>query len=127
MGEINWLGMDLMEFLGSALFVGMSVVVAWVVFVLLRGPARRLLGMNSRLSEARAFFVRTLFVMLLLAAFAVSGGRMFNLPGDAAFMEYVWQAAGNLDGVLRALMLVIGGYAIVILVLLLGLGRYRDE
>jgi len=126
MGE-NWLGMDCAELLGSALFVVMSVVVAWVVFIVLRGPARRLLGMNSRLSEARAFFVRALFVMLLLAAFAVSGGRMFNLADDAAFMEYVWQAAGNLDDVLGALMLVIGGYAVAILVLLLGLGRYRDE
>ncbi|MCE5326510.1 MAG: hypothetical protein LLG01_08845 [Planctomycetaceae bacterium] len=115
------------ELLGSLLFVGMAIVTALIVFLVLRGPTRMMLGMNSRLAESRAFFVRVLFVMLVLLALAVAAGRIFTLPADAAFMEYVWQAAGALNGVVAAMAVVVGSFAIVMLVLLLGLGRYRDE
>lgn len=115
------------ELLGSLLFLGMSVVTALIIFFVLRGPTRRLLGMNSRLVEARPFFVRVLFVVLILCALGVSAGRTFALPSDSAFMEYVWKAAGSLNDTLGLSAVVVGSFAVVVTILLLGLGRYRDQ
>jgi hypothetical protein len=115
------------EFLGSLILVGMSLVVVLVVFLLLRGPARQLMGMNSRLAEARPFFVRVLFVTLALAALAVTAGKVFALPDGSALMEYVWQAAGTLNSVIGWSLLVVASFAVILTVLLLGLGRHRDQ
>jgi len=49
-----------------AMAAAMAVVTALIVFVVVRGPMRRLFGMNSRTNECSAFFVRTLFAILLL-------------------------------------------------------------
>ncbi len=119
--------MSLNEFLGSLLFVSMATVTALIIFFLLRGPLRQLMGMNSRLVEAKPFFVRVLFVTLMLLALGISAGKMFNLPPGSAFMEYVWQAAGALNSVIGWSTVVVGSFVVVILVLLLGLGRYRDQ
>ena len=111
----------------SAIYLGMALAVALIVFLLLWRPARKLLMINSRLGEARAFFVRVLFVMLLLAALSVAAGKTFSLGKDAAFMEYVWRAAGDLNGVFAWCAAVVAGYAIVLMVLVVGLGRQRDQ
>lgn len=115
------------EFLGSLLFLGMTVAVALIVFFVLRSPTSRLLSMNSRLAETRPFFLRVLFVVLILSALSISAGKMFNLPSGSAFMEYVWQAAGSLNGTVGLSAVVVGSFAVIVTVLLLGLGRYRDE
>ena len=116
-----------MEISGSAMYLAMAVVVVLIVFALVRGPMRRLLGMNSRLTECRAFFVRALLVILLLAAMGLVAGKVMDLPEGSAFMEYVWQAAGELQGVFGLAGAILGGYVLVMTVLVLGLGRYRDE
>jgi len=119
--------MSLNEFLGSLLFLSMATATALIVFFVLRGPTRQLLGMNSRLAETKPFFVRVLFVTLILLALCVSAGRMFNLPPGSAFMEYVWQAAGSLNAVVGWSAVVVGSFVVIMMVLLLGLGRYRDQ
>jgi hypothetical protein len=115
------------EFLGSLVFVGMSLAVALIVFLLLRGPTRRLLGMNSRLAQASPFFVRVLFVTLILAALGVTAGKVFPLPAGSALMEYIWQAAGAINSVLGWSLLVVASFVVIMTVLLLGLGRQRDQ
>jgi hypothetical protein len=114
------------EFCGSAIYLGMALVVAFFVFLLLWGPARKLLKMNTRLAEARPFFIRVLFVMLMLAALSVAAGKSFAAEHSAAFMEYVWKAAGDLNTVFGLCAAVVAGYAIVLMVLVVGLGRQRD-
>lgn len=111
------------EFFGSTVFLGMAIAAALTVFFVLRGPADKLLGTYARLEPARMFYGRVLLVMLLLAATGVAAGKVFALPKDAAFMEYVWQAAGNINSVLSFLAIIVAGYAVVIMVLAVGLGR----
>jgi hypothetical protein len=114
------------DFCGSAIYLGMALVVAMLVFLLLWGPARKLLKMNSFLFEAKPFFIRVLFVMLLLAALSVAAGKSLAVGNGAAFMEYVWRAAGDLNAVFAWCAAVVAGYAIVLMVLVVGLGRKRD-
>ena len=118
--------MTWMQFWGSAVYLAMAVVIALIVFVVVRGPMRRLFGMNSRTNECCAFFVRTLFAILLLVALALVAGETMDLPEGSAFMEYVWQAASNLNSVLGLSAVILGGYIVAVVVLLLGLGRYHD-
>ena len=119
--------MTWMEFCGSIVYLTMAILVALIIFALVRKPMRRLLSMNSRLTECRAFFVRALLVILLLVSLGLVAGETVDLPKDSAFMEYVWQAAGNLNGVFGLNALVLGAYVIIMVVLTLGLGRLRDE
>ena len=119
--------MNMCEFLASLIFVGMATGTVLIIFFVLRGPTRQMLGMNSRLSAARPFFVRVLFVLLVLLALGVTAGRTLTLPADAAFMEYVWRAAGSLNEVLGWSAVVVGSFAVVMTVLLVGLGRHRDQ
>lgn len=111
------------EFFGSTVFLGMAVAAALTVFFVLRGPANKLLAAYAQLEPARLFYGRVLLVMLLLVATGVAAGRVFSLPKDAAFMEYVWQAAGNINSVLGWVAIIVAGYAVVITVLAVGLGR----
>ncbi|MDY7009277.1 MAG: hypothetical protein SVV80_00790 [Planctomycetota bacterium] len=114
-------------FFSYALFLIMAVVVGLLVFLLVVAPMRRLLGANSRLKQARPFFVMTLLVILILGAIAPVIGEGLDLPEDSAFMEYVWCAAGNLDDTVLSVALFLFGYVIVMTVLTAALGRYRDE
>ena len=103
----------------------LAVIVALAVFLVVLGPMRRLLGANARLKQARPFFTRALFVVLLLGALApVIGDR----PAEAdSCMEYVWQAADALESVLLSVVLFLFGFVLVMTVLAAALGRYRDE
>ncbi len=113
--------MSMFEFFGSLIFLGLALGSALAVFFLLRGPSRRLLQASPRLGLAQPFYTRVLLVMVVLVAIGIAGGRVFTLPPGAAFMEYVWQAAGNLNSVLGYLAVVIAGYAAVLMVLTVGL------
>ena len=124
--NLNELWTSCPEFCGSAIYLGMALVMGLLVFLLLWGPARKILKMNSRLAEARPFFIRVLFVMLLLAALSVAAGKNFAVEHSDVFMEYVWKAAGDLNTVFGCFAAVVAGYAIVLMVLVVGLGRQRD-
>ena len=114
-------------FWGSVVFLVMGLVIGLIVFLLVWRPIRRLLSANARLQQARPFFIRTLFVLLIIAAITPIVGESLDLPEDSAFMEYVWQAAGNLSGTLMSIGLYLFGFVIVMTVLSAALGRYRDE
>ena len=118
--------MSVTEVLCSAVYLAMAVLVALIVFVLVRGPMRRLLSANSRLTECRSFFVRALLVILLLVALGLVAGEVITLPEGSAPMQYVWEAAGELDAVFGWAGTVLGGYVIVMTILAVGLGRCRD-
>ena len=113
--------------LGYAAYLGAAVLLALIVFLLVWLPMRRLLGANSRLKSARPFFVRALLVILVLGAIAPVVGERPDLPEDAAFMEYVWHAAGNLEDSLVRVGLYLFGFVVVMTILAAALGRCRDE
>ncbi len=119
--------MDWTWFFSYAMFLVMAAAVGLIVFLLVVAPMRRLLGANSRLKQARPFFVTALLVILILGAIAPVIGESLDLPEDSAFMEYFWSAAGNLDGTVLSVALFLFGYVIVMTVLTAAMGRYRDE
>ena len=119
--------MTMHEFAGYGVLFAMAIVVGLIVFLLVWGPMRRLLGANDRLQQARAFFVRTLFIVLLLAAMAPVAGKGVTLDEDARFMQYVLQAAGRLNDVLLYVGLYLFGFVVLMTILTASLGRYRGE
>ncbi len=119
--------MDWTWFFSYALFLIMAAAVGLIVFLLVVLPMRRLLGANSRLKQARPFFVMTLLAILILGAIAPAIGESLDLPEGSHFMEYFWRAAGDLDGTVLSVALFLFGYVIVMTVLTAALGRYRDE
>ncbi len=120
--EMTW-----MEFASYAVFLGMGLVVALIVFLLVVGPMRKLLKANSRTKQARSFFIRTLFIILILAAITPIVGKNLGYCEDKAFMEHVWRAAGDLEDSLIYIGLYLFGFVVLMTVMAAALGRIRDE
>lgn len=96
-----------------------------VIFLLLLGPTRKLLGANSHLEKARPFFVMSLFIILLLGGIAPVIDVKLDM-GSANNMEYVWEATKELQVPMISLASFLFGYCIVMTVLAASLGR-RDD
>ena len=115
------------EFYGYSVLFALAAGLGILVFVLVWLPMARLLSANSRLKQAKPFFVRTLMLIMLLGALAPVVGKGLNLPQTAAPMEYIWQAAGKLDGSFWAVGLYLFGFVVIVTILAATLGKYRDE
>lgn len=119
-------GMD-RNFLCYAIVFAAAAIAGLLVFLLTWLPMRRMLGANDRLKQTRPFFVRTLFLVMLLSAIAPVVGRKVNLSEGSATMEYVWQAAGMLGTTCVVLAIYLFGFVVVMTILAASLGKYRDE
>jgi len=115
------------EFWGYLLELVFASLLGLAVFLIMLKPLRMLMGFNSRLAAAKTFYVRSLFVLLMLTALIPVAGSYSNLPSDASMMEYVWHAAGELNNVMIGQAIVLGAYVVIMAVLSLGLARFRDE
>lgn len=115
------------EFYGYSVLFALAAGLGTLVFVLVWLPMARLLGANSRLQQAKPFFVRTLILVMLLGAVGPVVGEGLNLPETAAPMEYIWQAAGELESSFLAVGLYLFGYVVIMTILAATLGKYRDE
>ena len=104
-----------------------SALAGLIVFLLIWRPMRRLLGANTRLEQARPFFCRTAFLVLILGAVAPAVGKRVDLPEGSAFMEYVWQAAGLMEDTLIYVGLYLFGFAILMTILTVASGRSREQ
>jgi hypothetical protein len=103
----------------------LTVVVCVAVISVVRKPMRELLGANSYILPARSFYLRAFTVLVFLAAFATVS--KINTPdNDKAFMEYVWWIVESAQPLLLALSLWLIGYAALLTLLFVVLGRYRD-
>jgi len=107
------------------ILIALAVMV--LVYVLIRWPLRRMLAMNSRMGQCRDFFSRSLLLILLMLAGALVVGEEFEPPADAAFMQTVWAIGDRLEPVLAMGAIVLGAYVLALIILALGLGRYRDQ
>jgi hypothetical protein len=83
-------------------FVGMIVVaavLAVLLFRLLHDSLRGTLAHTLKVPAGINFFVRSFFLVLLLAALSAAFGTSVDLKPDAQFMEYVWKCAEGLASV----------------------------
>ena len=73
-----------------------AVILAVLLFRLLRDSLRGTLEHTVKAPAGINFFVRSFFLVLLLAALSASFGTSVDLKPDARFMEYVWKCADGL-------------------------------
>lgn len=109
--------------------LALAVAAAALTLALLLRPVRRMLSVNSVLSQARAFYVRAMALVLLLAALAaaVGAGRLAKPEqGCRASMEYVWWVVDNLKNVFWSVALLLLGFVAALTILYSALGRHRD-
>lgn len=115
------------ESFGYLVLFVLAAAVGLVLFLLVWRPARKLLSANDRLLAARPFFIRTLFLLIMIGAIAPVIGETAGAGADAAFMEHVWQAAGQLQETVIFSGLYLFGFVLVLTILAASLGRFRDE
>lgn len=106
-------------------FVAITIVVCVFLICALRKPMRQLLEANSYIIPAKRFYLRAFSVLIFLVALAIISET--DCPGsDAVFMEYVWWVVGKLQPLFMALSFWLIGYAAMLTLLFVVLGRYRD-
>ena len=110
--------------------VVLAIVAAIIVVHLIAKPMRALLGANSYMAPAQAFYVRAFALALCLGALAAVVGR--SIPGpeqgkSMAAMEYVWWVANGLEPAFWSISLFLFGFVVVLTIVLAVLGRYRDQ
>jgi hypothetical protein len=105
--------------------VAVTVVVCLAVIVAVRKPIRQLLEVNSYISPAKSFYLRVFTVLMFLAALATVSQT--KVPaGDKALMEYLWWVVDAVQPFFLVLSFWLIGYAAMLTVLFVVLGRYRD-
>lgn len=115
----------------------MAGLITWIVLVVVTGaicvavisairrPMRELLEANSYIFPAKKFYLRAFAVLVLLAALATVSKT--DAPGnDKEFLEYVWWIVDAAQPLFMALSLWLIGYAALLTLLFMTLGRYRD-
>jgi hypothetical protein len=117
----------------------MDTFMAWIVLAVLSGvscaaviaailrPASELLRVNSYISPASRFYLRAFWLIMVLATLSVviAAGEP-NAEQSKYFIDCVWWIGEQWKGVLMSMVAVIGGYAVLLSILLAVLGRYRD-
>jgi len=107
--------------------VALTGVVCVAVLCAVRTPMRQLLEANTYIAPAKSFYLRTFTILVFLAALATVSDSEVDVPGaDKAFMEYVWWVVQAAQALFVALSLWLFGYAVLLTVLFVVLGRYRD-
>jgi len=115
------------EFLACGVLLAAVVATALIVFFLVWGPMHRLLGANSRLKQARSFFVLSFFIVLVLSAIAPVAGQTVQADEETIFADYLSQVAGRLGPSVAMIAVVLFAYAVLMAIMSATLGRYRDE
>lgn len=105
--------------------VALTGAVCAAIIYALRRPMHELLKVNSYISPARKFYVRTFTVLIFLAALATVSKT--DVPSnDKEFLEYVWWIVEALQPTFWALSFWLIGYATLLTLLFVVLGRYHD-
>ena len=96
------------------------------VILAMQKPMCEMLESNTYIRRARRFYIRAFGVLVVLAGLATASKA--DLPSDdAAFMEYVWWIAATMRTLFMALGFWLIGYAALLTLLFVVLGRYRDQ
>ena len=107
-----------------------ALVLVIVVVCLMRRPAAALLTSNAYMAPAVKFYGRGFLLVLSLAVLA--GLAYVNFSGPAASdaghgMAWVWWGATELRSILSSVCLIVGGYVVLLTILFVVLGRYREQ
>jgi hypothetical protein len=89
------------DFLGYLVQLVLVVAVMLGIYALLRGSLRKLLDELLKLPAGTTFYLRSLLLVFLLAGLSKTVGDKFSHEEGTAFMEYVWDVASTLQGVLE--------------------------
>lgn len=114
------------EILGFLVLLGLSIVVALVLFLSVRSSLRGLLEHIVRLPSGVEFYLRSFGLVLMFAALSAAIGTSFDMKPDSHFMEYVWKVAGGLSASLE-LTLWIGVVYVVIVTVLIAALKVKDD
>jgi len=105
--------------------VVLTIVVCVAVILAMRKPMCELLESNTYIARTKRFYVRAFAVLVVLAGLATVAAT--DIPSDdPAFMEYVWSVAETARTLFLSLSFWLIGYAALLTLLFVVLGRYRD-
>lgn len=104
-----------------------AVLIAVFLFRLLRDSLQGTLRQTVKAPPGINFFVRSFFLVLVLAALAAAFGTSIDLKPDAHFMEYVWKFAEGLASVFERISWFIMIYLVLITILIATLKIKNDE
>ena len=109
-------------------FLISAVAISIGVILTTRQPMNELLKSNSYIQPARKFYLRSFSIMIFLAAL----GTIFAVGSPCKtqsenFVECIWWISDNLASVFWGAIFCLGGYALLLTVLFVALGRYHDK
>lgn len=104
-----------------------AVLLAVLLFRLLRDSLRGTLGHTVKVAAGINFFVRSFFLLLVLASLSAAFGTSIDLKPDAQFMEYVWKCAEELSSVFERISWFLMIYLVLITILIATLKIKNDE
>jgi hypothetical protein len=112
---------------GYLVLVAASLVVALLVYGLVRRSLRGLLDKVVAIPAGTTFYSRMLAIVLLFVALNSVLDKQFDFKQDAAFMEYVWRIAGVLATEFGLLCIIVAVYLVLITILVAALGRRNEQ
>jgi hypothetical protein len=104
----------------------LSLLIPITLFLLLRASLADLLRNTVKLPSGTTFYLRSFFLILILAALSASIGTTFEMKPDAHFMEYVWRVAEGISSSLEKSVWFVAAYLILITVLVATL-KIKDD
>lgn len=104
-----------------------AVLLAVLLFRLLRDSLRGTLGHTIKAPAGINFFVRSFFLVLVLASLSAAFGTSVDLKPDAQFMEYVWKCADGLASEFERISWFLMIYLALITILIATLKIKNDE
>ncbi len=113
-----------------AVFVALiivAIIFAVLLFRLLRDSLRGTLGHTIKAPAGIDFFMRSFFLVILLASLSAAIGTSIDLKPDAQFMEYVWKYADGLASVFERTSWFVMIYLALVTILIATLKIKNDE
>jgi len=103
-----------------------SIGIVILLYALVYKSLRSLLDEVIKIPLGTVFYLRTFFLLLLLNVLSVILNVRFTFKPDTPFMEYVWQAAGNLADLLGNTGLYLLGY-LTLITFIVALLRHKHD
>ena len=119
----------------------MSMIIAWIVLIvlatamaagivwLMTKPMRSLLSANSYMAPAQSFYTHAFAAVISLGALAAVASAhppCADQRKSMTAMQYVWWVVDGLEPLAWTTVLFLMGYVVLLTVLFLVMGRYRD-
>jgi len=108
------------------ILLSLSLIVAVILFFVLRVSLCELLRNTVRLPAGVTFYLRSFLLVLFLSALSAAFGTSFDFKSNARFMEYVWTGASGLSSVLEKSLWFVAIYTVVVTILVATL-KIKDD